>query len=185
MKIRKIWATWAILFLFPFSSAHAEWRPIGAGIEPIYLRWLSAKSACDRPGPWTSGKNAACNKWYAVTDEMQRNGWCYGGTAAREPWHICTIGDQQSVAAQNAEMARAAELDRQEAIETKQMSSSDRALYHLWSKSYGPCRDRERGSSCASVERSYKILNSHGWCHFSPLSAVDERWHRCRRGDIN
>ena len=184
MRIKGSIVVAAFLFLHPLSSIHAERRPIGAGIDPIYSRWLTAKAACDQPGPWTLSKSAACDRWYQVTEEMQRNGWCYGGTAAREPWHICTTGDQQAQAENNAGMARGAELDRRESLAIRQMSPADLALYRIWLRTYRPCREEVRGSDCAAAGRSQRTLNKHGWCRYSPISAAEERWHRCRPGDI-
>jgi hypothetical protein len=91
---------------------------------------------------------------------MQRNGWCYGGTAAREPWHICTAVDQRAQVQQNVEIARGAEVDRREALEIRQMRPKDRTQYRIWLKSYGPCRREEIGTDCSSVDRSHKALNN-------------------------
>lgn len=169
--------------VFAFDPAHAEQRPIGAGIAPLYARWQATKAECDRPGPWTRVKNASCNRWYAATDDMARHGWCYGGTASREPWHICNADDRRAQEQADASMAANAEQDRIEAIAIRSMSPADQALYRRWVALVSPCENGVVGSDCRAVGRIARALNQHGWCRYSPIGRAQEYWHRCRPGD--
>jgi len=166
------------------AAVGAEQRPVGEGLSPLYQRWLAAKASCDRGGAWTTAKDKACERWYAATDALEQRGWCYGGTMAREPWRICNAEDRARSNAAAEGVAHAAELDRREALAVRSMSPAAKVLYRRWYGLYGPCSNDPHGRGCASLDRIEAALNQMGWCRDSQLSRADDRWHRCRRGDI-
>lgn len=167
------------------TSGRAEQRPIGQGVDALYSTWLKTDVACQRPGPWTPSKSAVCDRWEKAMDDLRRRGWCYAGTAAREPWHICNAADRRAQASADESVAYGAELDRREALAIRAMTPADRILYRRWNALYGPCSDYAKKAVCGDLERAGTLLNRHGWCRYSPISAVEERWHRCRPGDID
>lgn len=171
------------LLMFSAGVAFAEQRPIGAGVAPLYAHWLSTMAQCDRPGPWTSAKSTACDRWEEATNDMARHGWCFGGTAAPEPWHICNDADRRTQAQADASMAASAEMDRKEAIAIRGMSPADRTLYKHWEALDPPCEDGVVGADCRAIVHIERALNKHGWCRYSPISRAEEFWHRCRPGD--
>ena len=171
---------WAGIWLATASLAQAEQRPLGAGIAPLYAHWLSTKAQCDRHGAWTMTKNTACDRWYEATDDLARHGWCFGGTAALEPWHICNADDSRSAA---QTMAANSAFAQREANVIRAMSPPDRVLYKQWATLDRPCEAEVTNIDCRGLVRIERTLNMHGWCRFSPISRADEFWHRCLPGD--
>jgi hypothetical protein len=170
----------ASLSLLAASAAFAEQRPIGLEVAPLYAKWLSIKAQCERHGPWTNAKNTACNQWYEATDNLARHGWCFGGSAAREPWHICNADDRHAEA---QAMAANADFARKETNVLRAMSPADRLLYRRWAALDRPCEDGVVNTDCRGVATIERKLKSHGWCRYSPISHADEFWHRCLPGD--